>query len=96
MRDRQELDLMLARLAGSLDVHPLATFASVLEPIKGYRRHQSRPYDWPPLLTASLTRSSPKATSPENCGTRLTDSFTQRRQRMLCTSETTSPFGSET
>jgi hexosaminidase len=35
-----EIRLMQARLAGAFDPEPLAMFASVLEPMKGYTRHR--------------------------------------------------------
>jgi hexosaminidase len=39
-----EIRLMQARLAGSFDPTPLAIFASILEPIKGYSRHRAQKY----------------------------------------------------
>jgi hexosaminidase len=44
MQHRSQLAFMLKRLAGSHPVAPLATFASILEPVKGYVRHESQPY----------------------------------------------------
>jgi hexosaminidase len=44
MQHRSQLAFMLKRLAGWHPVAPLATFASILEPVKGYVRHESQPY----------------------------------------------------
>jgi hexosaminidase len=44
MQHRTQLAFMLKRLAGSHPVAPLADFASILEPVKGYVRHESQPY----------------------------------------------------
>jgi hexosaminidase len=41
---RAALRRMLERLAGDKPVEPIAIFASVLEPIKGYTRHRARTY----------------------------------------------------
>jgi len=38
---RSNLDLIRRRLAGSLPVAPLAAFAELLEPVKGYERHRA-------------------------------------------------------
>lgn len=38
---RSNLDLIRRRLAGSFPVAPLAAFAQLLEPVKGYERHRS-------------------------------------------------------
>ena len=39
-----EIRLMQARLAGSFDPAPLAMFASILEPMKGYSRHRTQKF----------------------------------------------------
>ena len=44
IEQRSQLRLMQERLAGSYPVEPLTIFASVLEPIKGYKRHSARDY----------------------------------------------------
>jgi len=41
LQQRSSLDLMLHRLAPTDSVGPLRTFASVLEPVKGYERHRN-------------------------------------------------------
>jgi hexosaminidase len=44
IQQRSQLRLMQERLAGSHPVEPLTILASVLEPIKGYKRHSARDY----------------------------------------------------
>jgi hexosaminidase len=44
IEQRSQLRLMQERLAGSHPVEPLTILASVLEPIKGYKRHSARDY----------------------------------------------------
>jgi len=44
LEHRSELRLIQKRLAGPAGVEPLAILAGVLEPIKGYARHQARKY----------------------------------------------------
>jgi hexosaminidase len=42
LAQRSNLELMLRRLAGAdADINPLKTFASALEPVKGYERHRN-------------------------------------------------------
>jgi hexosaminidase len=42
LTQRSNLELMRQRLAGTARVQPLDTFASILEPVKGYSRHAER------------------------------------------------------
>lgn len=49
LTQRSDLELMRERLAGALPVQPLDTFASVLEPVKGYSRHAARYTSTTPL-----------------------------------------------
>ena len=42
LRQRSGLRLMRQRLAGNADPHPLEVFASILEPVKGYKRHEDK------------------------------------------------------
>jgi hexosaminidase len=44
IEQRSQLRLMQERLAGGHPVEPLAVLASVLEPVKGYKRHSGRNY----------------------------------------------------
>jgi hexosaminidase len=44
MQHLSEIRLMQARLAGSFDPAPLAMFASILEPMKGYSRHRTQQF----------------------------------------------------
>ncbi len=49
LTQRSGLELMRERLAGSLPIQPLDTFASILEPVKGYARHAERYTSTTPL-----------------------------------------------
>ncbi|MGD0579979.1 MAG: family 20 glycosylhydrolase, partial [Bryobacteraceae bacterium] len=42
LRQRSGLRLMRARLAGTAPTHPLEVFASILEPVKGYKRIEDK------------------------------------------------------
>jgi hexosaminidase len=44
LEHRTQLRVLLQTLAGNRDVTPLEIFASVLEPTKGYKRHDAKPY----------------------------------------------------
>ena len=44
MQHLSEIRLMQARLAGAFDPAPLAMFASILEPMKGYSRHRTQKF----------------------------------------------------
>jgi hexosaminidase len=49
LKQRTNLELMRERLAGTSPVKPLDTFASVLEPVKGYSRHAENYTSFTPL-----------------------------------------------
>jgi hexosaminidase len=49
LTQRSNLELMRQRLAGTHPVKPLDTFASVLEPVKGYARHAENYTSFTPL-----------------------------------------------
>jgi hexosaminidase len=49
LTQRSNLELMRQRLAGTQPVKPLDTFASVLEPVKGYSRHAENYTSFTPL-----------------------------------------------
>jgi hexosaminidase len=49
LKQRTNLELMRERLAGASPVKPLDTFASVLEPVKGYSRHAENYTSFTPL-----------------------------------------------
>jgi hexosaminidase len=49
LTQRSNLELMRQRLAGTQPVKPLDTFASVLEPVKGYARHAENYTSFTPL-----------------------------------------------
>ncbi len=49
LKQRSNLELMRQRLAGTSPVKPLDTFASVLEPVKGYSRHAENYTSFTPL-----------------------------------------------
>ena len=56
-----ELRLMQTRLAGAYPVAPLSILASVLEPVKGYKRHEARNF-----LTSTAYNRLPDAIAPES------------------------------
>jgi hexosaminidase len=49
LKQRSNLELMRQRLAGTSPVEPLDTFASALEPVKGYSRHAENYTSFTPL-----------------------------------------------
>jgi hexosaminidase len=51
--------MMLRRLAGGRDTAPLATLASVVEPVKEYRRYQQRPQTMLSPLTGLIDAARP-------------------------------------
>jgi len=61
LRHRQNPRLMLQRLAGGGDVTHLATLASVLEPVKGYKREETNKYLQPTPLNRMVDAVSPES-----------------------------------
>ena len=56
---RRNADMMLRRLARTEDIGPLQTLASILEPVKQYRRHRMRPQTMLSPLTGLVDATSP-------------------------------------
>ena len=51
--------MLLRRLAGGQDTHPLETLVSVIEPVKEYRRYQQRPQSMLSPLTGLIDAARP-------------------------------------
>ena len=56
---RRNPDMMLRRIARTEDIGPLRTLASILEPVKQYRRNQMRPQTMLSPLTGLVDATSP-------------------------------------
>ncbi len=56
---RRNVDMMLRRMARTEDIDPLRTLASILEPVKQYRRHRMRPQTMLSPLTGLVDATSP-------------------------------------
>ena len=56
---RRNADMMLRRVARTEDIGPLRTLASILEPVKQYRRYQMRPQTMLSPLTGLVDATSP-------------------------------------
>jgi hexosaminidase len=56
---RRNADMMLRRLARTDDIGPLRTLASILEPVKQYRRYRMRPQTMLSPLTGLVDATSP-------------------------------------
>jgi hexosaminidase len=64
--------MMLRRLAQGLDIEPLQTLVSVVEPVKEYRRYQQRPQTMLSPLTGLVDAARPDSKASRNF-TRLVD-----------------------
>jgi hexosaminidase len=58
--------MLLRRLAGGRDMGPLQTLASIVEPVKEYRRYQQRPQTVQSPLTGLIDASSPDSRASRN------------------------------
>jgi hexosaminidase len=67
-------DMMLRRLAGTADPAPLRTLASVIEPVKEYRRYQMRPQTMLSPLTGLVDATRPDSGSARHLAT-IVDAF---------------------
>ncbi len=56
---RRNVDMMLRRMARTEDIDPLRTLASILEPVKQYRRYRMRPQTMLSPLTGLVDATSP-------------------------------------
>jgi len=56
---RRNVDMMLRRMARTDDIDPLRTLASILEPVKQYRRYRMRPQTMLSPLTGLVDATSP-------------------------------------
>jgi len=58
--------MLLRRLAGGRDTGPLQTLASIVEPVKEYRRYQQRPQTTTSPLTGLIDAASPDSRASRN------------------------------
>jgi len=58
--------MLLRRLAGGRDMGPLQTLASLVEPVKEYRRYQQRPQTTTSPLTGLIDAASPDSRASRN------------------------------
>jgi hexosaminidase len=61
--------MLLRRLAGGRDTGPLQTLASIVEPVKEYRRYQQRPQSTKSPLTGLIDAASPDSRASRNFAT---------------------------
>jgi len=66
--------MLLRRLAGNADISPLVTLASVIEPVKEYRRYQMRPQTMLSPLTGLIDSTRPDSQAARHFAT-LVDAF---------------------
>jgi hexosaminidase len=64
-------DMLLRRLAGNEDPAPLRTLASVLEPVKEYRRYQMRPQTMLSPLTGLIDATRPDSDTARQFASRV-------------------------
>jgi hexosaminidase len=66
--------MLLRRLAGNADIAPLRTLASVIEPVKAYRRYQDRPQTMLSPLTGLIDGTRPESETARHFS-KMVDAF---------------------
>jgi len=66
MTHEKNSQMLLRRLAGNADIGPLQTLASVIEPVKEYRRYQMRPQTMLSPLSGLIDSTQPDSQTARN------------------------------